>query len=759
MRKKLLLIVVVAILAVSIPVTIALIQRGQQPPNGGTADVPTDTPTTDRTLTILSMAEGSVFVMKAGTGNWTEAQIGMALKLGDIVTSGNSSNAEITFFEGSTIELEAGTQVEIASLNISSTGSTTIGLKQVIGTTISRVTQLVDSASSYEIETPAGVAAVRGSIMTVRVTEDCETWITNQRGNVWGIAQGVELQIPVRRVCIIICGQPPRLVPLGSGGGGGGGGGGSTRTVTDLTVDKSDNVDQVSPGSNIVYTLQVTNNGPSDSTGAVVLDVLPSGVSFVSATNGGTYAPGSHTVRWVIGGLARGVSTSVNVTVEVSESTSGTITNTAMVAANERDDYRVNNTATEGTTINTGTVNNPPVAADDDAAADEDNPFTVAAPGILNNDSDPDAGDTLSVTAVDTSGTIGAVTAWTADGSFTYAPDGQFEYLKAGGSATDSFTYTVSDGKGGTDTATVTITINGASDVPTNISLDVSSVAEGQPAGTLVGSFSTADPDTGDTFTYTLVSGTGGNDNASFTIAGNRLRTAAVFDYETKSSYSIRVRTTDSGTLYYEEVFIITVSQSNDPPLAVDDTATTPENTAVTIDVLNNDSDPDGDTLTVDSVTQGTHGSVINNDSDVTYTPDSGFGGTDSFTYTVSDGNGGTDTASVTVTVTETLTRINAQIDTGPTAAIYIWDDTADSWAVDEVTQKPVDGTNHVTSDTITVAGGHYYYVWVQAAGVTYYVKNCPKDWTVTSAPERDDEAAYGYAAADRLYPVHFSVK
>ena len=128
---------------------------------------------------------------------------------------------------------------------------------------------------------------------------------------------------------------------------------------------------------------------------------------------------------------------------------------------------------------------------------------------MLDNDSDPDAGDTLSVTAVDTSGTAGAVTAWDADGSFTYDPDGQFEYLKAGGSATDSFTYTVSDGKGGTDTATVTITINGASDAPTNISLDVSSVAEGQPAGTLVGSFSTADPDTGDTFAYSLASGDG----------------------------------------------------------------------------------------------------------------------------------------------------------------------------------------------------------------------------------------------------------
>jgi uncharacterized repeat protein (TIGR01451 family) len=762
MRKKLLLILVVSILAVSIPVTIALIHRSQQPPNGGTADVPTDEPTdtpiTHSTLTMLSITQGNVFVLKAGTDRWIEAQVGMSLEPGDTIKSGDSSSAEITFFDGSTIELDAGTQLEVASLNITGTGSTTIKLKQAIGTTISRVTQLVDSASSYEVETPAGVAAVRGSIMLVYVIEDGTTWITNQRGTMSGIAQGVELQIPEGRTCIIIPGEPPMLVPLG--GGGGGGGGGSTRTVTDLTVDKSDNVDQVNPGSNIIYTLQITNNGPSDATGVVVVDGLPSSVSFVSATNGGIYDAGSHTVRWAIGGLAKGASTSVSVTVKVDASTpQGTITNTAMVAANERDNYRVNNTATESTTINTGTANNPPVAADDAAATTEDNPVTVVAPGILNNDSDPDVGDTLTVTAVDTSGTVGALTAWDANGSFTYDPDGQFEYLKAGGSTIDSFTYRVSDGKGGTDTATVAITINGLNDAPTNISLDNSHVAENQPSGRTVGSFSTTDPDTGDTFIYSLVSGSGDNDNASFTIAGRQLRTIASFDYETKNSYSIRVRTTDSGTLYYEEAFIITVTNVNDSPVAVDDSATTPEGTPVTINVLNNDSDIDGDILTVNSVTQGTHGSVTNNGSDVTYTPDPGFNGTDSFTYTISDGNGGTDTATVTVTVTKTLARINVQIDTGPTASIYIWDDTTNWWATDEDTKKLVDGTNHVTSDIITVAGGHYYYVWVEAADVTYYVKTCTKGWVITSAPEGDDEAAYGYAAAKSLYSAHFSVK
>jgi uncharacterized repeat protein (TIGR01451 family) len=759
-KRRVLLIVVVCVLAVSIPVTIVLLHRGPGPSDGGggggTADVPTEDSTTPSALAVLSMTDGNVTLMKAGTSVWIEAQVWTSLVVGDTVRSGSNSGAEITFFDGTTIELDADTQIEVASLNSSGRGSTTIGLKQQIGNTISRVTHLVDAESSFEIETPAGVAAVRGSVMVVYVIEDGTTWITNQQGTMYGIAQGVELKIPLGRTCVIVPGQPPRLLPLPPHGGGG-----TRPTViaTDLAVEASASSHTINPGGNLTYTLHVTNNGPSDSTGALVVDALPNGVSFVSATNGGTYNSGSHTVTWVLGALVRGASTSVTVTIQVNDpAPSGRITNAVAVAANERDNYRPNNTATNDITI-INPVDHLPVARNDVAATDEDSPVTVAAPGVLVNDSDPDAGDDLAVTAVHTGGTIGAVTAWNADGSFTYDPNGQFEYLRAGQSTTDSFTYTVSDGSGGTATATVTITINGIDDTPTNVSLDNSSVAENQPSGTLVGSFSTADPDTGDTFTYSLVSGTGANDNASFTIAGNHLRTAASFDYETKNSYSIRVRTTDSGALYYEKVFTITVTNGNDPPVAAADSDTTDADTPVTIDVLQNDSDPDGDALTVTSVTQGTHGSVTNNGDDVTYAPNPGFSGTDSFTYTVSDGKGGTDTATVTITVTKTLARINVQIDTGPTAAIFIWDDTTDSWAIDEGTQKLVDGTNHVTSDIITVAGGHYYYVWIQAAGVTYYPKNYPKDWTTASAPVGEDQAAYGYAAADSLCSIHFSMK
>ncbi|MBI1371298.1 MAG: hypothetical protein GC159_00850 [Phycisphaera sp.] len=90
----------------------------------------------------------------------------------------------------------------------------------------------------------------------------------------------------------------------------------------------------------------------------------------------------------------------------------------------------------------------------------------------------------------------------------------------------------------------------------------------------------------------------------------------------------------------------------NDPAVAVADEASTDQDTPIQIDVLDNDSDPDGDPLSVASVTDPAHGAaVINNDGTVTYTPDGKFVGDDSFVYTLSDGAGGLDTATVTVHV------------------------------------------------------------------------------------------------------------
>ncbi|MDE0062059.1 MAG: fibronectin type III domain-containing protein, partial [Gammaproteobacteria bacterium] len=100
---------------------------------------------------------------------------------------------------------------------------------------------------------------------------------------------------------------------------------------------------------------------------------------------------------------------------------------------------------------------------------------------------------------------------------------------------------------------------------------------------------------------------------------------------------------------------------ANTAPDAVDDTATTAPGTAVTIDVLANDSDADGDPLSVDSVDDPANGAAaINGDGTLTYTPDAGFTGSDVFDYTVSDGEA-TDTATVTVLVSAVASELSAE--------------------------------------------------------------------------------------------------
>jgi VCBS repeat-containing protein len=119
--------------------------------------------------------------------------------------------------------------------------------------------------------------------------------------------------------------------------------------------------------------------------------------------------------------------------------------------------------------------------------------------------------------------------------------------------------------QGGLDFETqFTITVTDVNDAPINIALSANSVAENQASGTTVGTLSTTDPDPGNTFTYSLITETGSTDNASFTIDGATLKTAASFDFEIKSSYAIRVQAMDQGGLTVEKQFTITVVDGND---------------------------------------------------------------------------------------------------------------------------------------------------------------------------------------------------
>ena len=111
--------------------------------------------------------------------------------------------------------------------------------------------------------------------------------------------------------------------------------------------------------------------------------------------------------------------------------------------------------------VGEGSPNTPPVAANDTRSTNENADITV---NVLNNDTDAD-GDALTVTSVNTNGTLGQVVN-NGNGTLSYSPNGAFNSLNAGETDTDSFSYTISDGNGGFDTATVTVTIEGVNDGP-----------------------------------------------------------------------------------------------------------------------------------------------------------------------------------------------------------------------------------------------------------------------------------------------------
>ena len=208
-------------------------------------------------------------------------------------------------------------------------------------------------------------------------------------------------------------------------------------------------------------------------------------------------------------------------------------------------------------TVTVTPVNDAPVANDDSATTDED---TAAVIDLIGNDTDIE-GDTLSFVSV-SNGANGTVTD-NGDGTVTYTPDLNWNGI-------DSFVYSVTDGTDNSNIATVTVTVNAVND---------------------------------------------------------------------------------------------------DPPVAVGDSATTTEDTAVVINLVANDTDPDGDSLLVGSIVQPTNGTVVNNgDGTVTYTPDPDYNGTESFTYTATDGTNPSNSAAVWVTVTPVNDAPVAVDDTASTA-------------------------------------------------------------------------------------------
>jgi gliding motility-associated-like protein len=104
---------------------------------------------------------------------------------------------------------------------------------------------------------------------------------------------------------------------------------------------------------------------------------------------------------------------------------------------------------------------------------------------------------------------------------------------------------------------------------PSNITLSNATIDENNAVGASIGTLASTDPDAGDSFTYSLVSGAGSTDNSKFTLSGNTLKAAEAFDFETKSSYSIRIQTTDAGGLSFQKTLSISITDVNETPSAM----------------------------------------------------------------------------------------------------------------------------------------------------------------------------------------------
>ncbi len=144
------------------------------------------------------------------------------------------------------------------------------------------------------------------------------------------------------------------------------------------------------------------------------------------------------------------------------------------------------------------------------------------------------------------------------------------------------------------------IAVTNVDEAPTLVDLSPASVPENEPAATLVGALS-VDPDAGDTATFVLVPGAGSQDNGHFRIVGTRLESDATFDFEARSSYSIRVRGTDRAGAAIEQVLAIAVTNVNEAPTRIDlsNASVAEGQPAPTIVGALSDIDPDaGDTAT-----------------------------------------------------------------------------------------------------------------------------------------------------------------
>ncbi|MDD9893308.1 MAG: Ig-like domain-containing protein, partial [Gammaproteobacteria bacterium] len=305
-------------------------------------------------------------------------------------------------------------------------------------------------------------------------------------------------------------------------------------------------------------------------------------------------------------------------------------------------DYTISdgfNPAATNVVLTVNPVNDAPNAVDDVAATPEDTPVNI---DVLANDTDAE-NDPLTIVGDTLSASSGSVSI--SNNQLVFTPAANFN-------GTATINYEATDGNGGFGAATVTVTVNPVNDAPV--------VQDGIPDQTVneeqflnftfsATAFSDAD---GDTLTYSATDGPSAPLPAWLTFDAANRNFSGTPDDADLPGLSVVVTADDGNGESTDTIFNINVNPVNDRPVAQDDVATTDEDTQVNIDVLANDSDADGDPLTIQGDTlSATNGSVSISNDQLVFTPAADFNGTATINYEATDGNGGFGAATVTVTV------------------------------------------------------------------------------------------------------------
>jgi cysteine-rich repeat protein len=322
-------------------------------------------------------------------------------------------------------------------------------------------------------------------------------------------------------------------------------------------------------------------------------------------------------------------------------------------------------TATAAVAVTVSSVNDPPVAVDDAASLDEDTAVTV---DVVGNDLDVD-GDPLTIAAV-TQPAHGVALAL--DGHrVQYVPAPNYN-------GPDALSYTISDGNGGQSTAQLALTVNPVNDAPVAVADAITLDEDTSATLDVVANDSDVD---GDTLAVASVTQPA---HGSAAITGlHQVSYTPAPDYNGADSFSYTIDDGHGGQATAQVA--VAVNPVNDAPVAAADAATLDEDTAATVDVVANDSDVDGDALTVTAVTQPAHGTAaVVDEHHVRYTPAADYNGADSFSYTIIDGHGGDATAQVAVTVNP--------VNDPPVAATGALDTFDDTPATATLTGSDVDG-------------------------------------------------------------------